>query len=626
MISIVLSDRFAYILKCSGVGYKDVVVNSLYNCLERAVTDMGIIMAGAAPINGIPSLTSGEVFYSSARRSEAKAVIVYPSAPDHSDWVLVKEGIVGASSPKNKGSENGLKSENKTTTKAERNCDDGYKTERVIFDFKAEKAPNLSKAIIISRSSPWQKQELPMVPHFLQYLRNQPEKNTFVETKVVPSNNGYLFTTTGTTGMQKIVPRSHSILLKISKVMGQMAPGKLPHMFYTTKLGWNSGFPYMFYLFGSTLIMLDEQDTPINLGNEVAGKHVKDPVERNVKPRAQFAEQPKTASKHAMPTAQGNGENDYKEKGNANNEKTGIAKSKGTNNSIQEMCTLYDRYWCIMKKERVRFAYLSPDEIEGMATSAERADSKGSEHRDKLLLVVTGGLPIKHNIVCSSLKNVSRAITVGYGMTEAGVVSSNVVQRPEDYIEGDCGRLFRGVQCRIKDDAGNLLPPGQTGTIEFKTETIFEGFLNNVEKTHEALTPDGWFTTSDLGFIAPDGTIHVVCRKGNVILHSSVLVYPTAVESVLMKCPGVKDVVVVPVPDKIKHHNVCACIITQSGSVLTEEGVQKSMDDLLAVPRGPELVTPHHVLFMDSFPMIQNFKVDRKKLEKMAADCISKRK
>ncbi|RUS85244.1 hypothetical protein EGW08_007005, partial [Elysia chlorotica] len=530
--------RFAYILKTAGIGYKDVVANTLFNSLERAVTDTGIILAGAAPINTIPSLTSGEVFFSSVRRSHAKAVVVYPSAPENSDWVLIKEGIVGASSSSAKDRSNEVKSDGKSQAKTDKCSEVHYQSKSLVFGFKSEKAPEMSKAILISRSTPWQRQELPAVPHFLQFLRDQPEQNSYVDRSVKASDNGYLFTTTGTTGMQKIVPRTHSILLKIAQTMGQMTPGTLPAMFYTTKLGWNSGFPYMFYLFGSTLVMLDELDPIENLDHEM--------------------------------------------------ERAGQS-------------------------------------IDGMAVAAEAAKSQGSgQARDKMLLICTGGLPIKHNIVSQALKSVSHAIIIGYGMTEAGVVSFNMLQRIEDYTEGDCGRLFRGVQCRITDDDRNILPPNQTGNIEFMTETLFGGFLNNVEKTREAFAPDGWFITADLGFLKPDGTVSVVCRKGNVILHGSVLVYPTAIEIVLRKCPGVKDVVVVPVPDKVKHHNVCALVIKEVGSDLTEAGLQRSMDDLLAVPRGPELVTPHHVLFVDSFPLVQNLKTDQTKLQKMATEIIAK--
>ncbi|GFR62277.1 long-chain fatty acid--CoA ligase [Elysia marginata] len=387
-----LASRFAYILKSSGIGHHDVVANTLSNSLERVVTDMGIILAGAAPINAIPSLTSGEVFFSTSRRSEAKAVIIYPCASDNSDWKLIKEGIDDAAQYSD--AKSGKKGAATVNENKER--DSTYKG--LIFDYRSERAPTLKKAVLISRCSSWQRQELPEVPNFLQFLQEQPEKNSYVEKAVIPTDNGFLFTTTGTTGMQKIVPRSHSLLLKLSTVMSQMSPGTLPAMFYTTNLGWNSGFPFMFYLFGSTIMMIDELDAPENVEHEVINTDLKAPLDLIKK----------------------NEEKESKENGNAVALKRPEVKNIYAEKSLKDQLVLYDRYWCIMKKERIRFAYLSPDEITGMAAAAEAtAGGGGGESREKLLLVVTGGLPIKHCIVSSALKSVSHAITIGYGMTEA---------------------------------------------------------------------------------------------------------------------------------------------------------------------------------------------------------------
>ncbi|GFN81433.1 malonyl-coa synthase [Plakobranchus ocellatus] len=604
-----LASRFAYILKSSGIGHKDVVVNTLPNGIERVVTDMGITMAGAAPINSMPSLTSGEIFFSSARRSHAKAAIVSPNSPKNSDWILLKKGIVdeldgpaGKKRLDRKGDE-GKDEDNivgKSGPKATPVSHSG--NQELVFDYKSKEAPEMTKLIVVSRTSPRQRKEFPWVPHFLKFLDSQGENNVFIEKSVVSTDVGFMFTTTGTTGMQKIVPRTHKLLIKIAQVMGQMTPGKLPAMFYTTRLGWNSGFPYMFYLFGSTCVMLDELDSPEDEGGEtndsdsLAGKRKDEGCSKNE--HESLAENDRKAAKGGKEGA----END------------------------KAVSELYNMCWRIIKAEKILFAYLSPKEIDGLAASAEKSVSEGREAPQKLLIVATGGLPIKHNIASSAVRRVCGSLTIVYGMTEAGVVSSNVLRKIEDYIEGDCGRLFRGVKCRITDDSGKLLPPGQAGNVQVSTETIFEGFFNNVEKTREAFTADGWYITADMGFLTPDGTLTILCRKGNVILHGSVIVYPTAVENVLRTCPGVQDVVVVPVPNEVNNQNICACVIRVPGVVLTEEGLKESMDSLIALPRSAEIPVPQHVIFLDTFPLVQDFKVDRKQLQKMATDYVLKQK
>ena len=561
------------------------MVNTVPNSVERLVTDIGIILAGAAPVNCIPALTSGEIFFSTVRRSEAKAVVVYPSSPENSDWALIQEGIVDA---------NLIKDGNVIKTNEEETIEDftdgsdksqGYG--EIVHEYRSEQAPEMTKAIIISRQTSWQREIVPTVPHFMEFLTSLGEEQEFVERRVVASDIGYYHTTTGTTGMQKIVPRLHSSLLKIAEVTGQMAPCRVPSLFVTIKLGWSSGFPFMFFHFGSICVLIDDLDMADDRvkekdtnGIEIMGKEREDDSPDQV-------------------------ENGHKK-----------------SNKNQTDDTMYDVYWYAINAESVPFAHLSPSQIDGLARANERGRSHGRQPSGKVAFVVTGGLPVKESIVSSALENVCKNIVIYYGMTEAGVLSYNVVSNAENYSEGECGRLYRGVECRITDDAGTVLPAGQTGNIQLKTEAMFQGFLKNVEKTKQAFAPGGWFVTADLGFFKADGTLTLLCRRDDVILHGTVLIYPTAIEAVLRRCPGVQDVVVVPVPDKLKHQNICACVIRARGETYTEEELKKSMDALLAFPRNVEIQTPQHVVFMDSFPLVQNTKTDRKLLAQMATEHI----
>jgi long-chain-fatty-acid--CoA ligase ACSBG len=41
---------------------------------------------------------------------------------------------------------------------------------------------------------------------------------------------------------------------------------------------------------------------------------------------------------------------------------------------------------------------------------------------------------------------------------------------------------------------------------------IFQGYLNDEEKSAEALDDDGWLHTGDIGYIDDDGFVHVSGR------------------------------------------------------------------------------------------------------------------
>ncbi|GFR62283.1 4-coumarate--CoA ligase-like 4 [Elysia marginata] len=626
-----LASRFAYVLKSSGIGYRDAVVNTVPNSLERLVTDMGIIMAGAAPVNSIPALTTGEIFFSTARRSEAKAVVVYPGASENSDWLLLKDGIHGSVSLDKGVLGNGVKESGEESMGEVNRKHDAFEESvtygKFVLDYRSEQAPKMAKAIVLSRRTDWQCENIPTVPHFIDFLRSLGEEQMFIERQVVSSDVGYYHTTTGTTGMQKIVPRLHSSLLKVAEVVGQMAPCRLPILFVTLSLGWNSGFPFMFFHFGSICVMIDNLDLA-NGGMKNTGHQN---LDKKVQEQQRNGHHTNSCSSKTSPVEKSDGLsqgfelNRFKvvENGRDCDGLNHVTKNDTKNTDLASSDSIYEVYWHAIDTESIPFAHLSPTEIDGMARINKRVETHGQQPSSRMAFVVTGGLPIKQSTVSCALESVCQNLVVFYGMTEAGVLSYNVVSSAEDYTEGQCGRLYRGVQCRITDDLGNVLPAGQTGNIEFKTETMFNGFLRNVEKTKQAFTPDGWFVTADLGFFKDDDTLTVLCRRDDVILHGSVLIYPTAIEAVLRRCPGVNDVVVVPVPDRLKHQNVCACVIRAPGETFSEQDLKNKMDAMLAFPRNVEIQTPQHVVFMDNFPLVQNAKINRKLLAQIATESIS---
>ena len=66
--------------------------------------------------------------------------------------------------------------------------------------------------------------------------------------------------------------------------------------------------------------------------------------------------------------------------------------------------------------------------------------------------------------------------------------------------------MIPGAEVRIADENGNDLPTGQTGEMWLKGPMIMKGYHNLPKETAEALTPDGYFKTGDLG-IVDDGRV-----------------------------------------------------------------------------------------------------------------------
>jgi fatty-acyl-CoA synthase len=160
-----------------------------------------------------------------------------------------------------------------------------------------------------------------------------------------------------------------------------------------------------------------------------------------------------------------------------------------------------------------------------------------------------------------------------YGSTEAGWVT---LLRPDEQLThlGSVGREWTGSgPIRLLDPDGNEVPDGEVGELNSRTPYTFDGYWKNPEKTAEALRADGYCSVGDLAQRDAGGYIHLVDRKSNMIISGGENVYPSEVEEVVGKCPGVKDVAVIGVPHETWGEAVHAVIVVHAGATLTEAQV-----------------------------------------------------
>ncbi|HEX3792667.1 MAG TPA: AMP-binding protein [Pseudonocardiaceae bacterium] len=193
----------------------------------------------------------------------------------------------------------------------------------------------------------------------------------------------------------------------------------------------------------------------------------------------------------------------------------------------------------------------------------------------------------------------------GYGLTETGpVLTSTLVGGTAK--PGSVGRPLPGVELRLVDSDGDLLPGvvdgdlidderGGTGLVSVRGANLFSGYWPD-----GAHGPDeqGWFRTGDIGYLDPDGDLHLVDRAGDLIIVNGFNVYPHEVEQVLAELPGVVEAAAVGVPDERTGEAVRAVIVAAPDAQLTEAAVRAHCEVRLArfkVPASVEFVAalPH---------------------------------
>ena len=114
-----------------------------------------------------------------------------------------------------------------------------------------------------------------------------------------------------------------------------------------------------------------------------------------------------------------------------------------------------------------------------------------------LRLAISGGAPNPVEILRQFEARFHCPIVEGWGMTEStGAGTFNRLTRPRK--PGRVGVALPGLSVRVVDEAGNDVPPGETGEILLSGPTVMKGYWGRPDATEEVLS-GGWLRTGDLG-------------------------------------------------------------------------------------------------------------------------------
>ncbi|MGV9947682.1 AMP-dependent synthetase/ligase [Rhodococcus aetherivorans] len=125
-------------------------------------------------------------------------------------------------------------------------------------------------------------------------------------------------------------------------------------------------------------------------------------------------------------------------------------------------------------------------------------------------------------------------ILEGYGLTETSAAS--FINRPYAYRLGTVGWPFPGTEVRIAGD----------GEVMLRGPGVMDGYHERPDATAEALEPDGWFHTGDIGELDADGFLRITDRKKDLFKTSQgKYVAPSAISATFKGiCPYASEIVV----------------------------------------------------------------------------------
>ncbi|MDR1969157.1 MAG: AMP-binding protein, partial [Burkholderiaceae bacterium] len=205
-----------------------------------------------------------------------------------------------------------------------------------------------------------------------------------------------------------------------------------------------------------------------------------------------------------------------------------------------------------------------------------------------LKVSVGGGMAVQGAVAQLWLQKTGCPVCEGYGLSETSPsVSCNPVTSKE--YNGTIGLPLPGTWIKILNEQGNEVPLGQAGEIAIKGPQVMAGYWQRPDETANAMTPDGYFKSGDIGLMDERGYTRIVDRKKDMILVSGFNVYPNEVEDVVAAMPGVLEVVAVGVPDEGAGEAVKLVIVRRDESV-TEDAVRAFCRDRLTGYKRPRVI------------------------------------
>jgi long-chain acyl-CoA synthetase len=192
-----------------------------------------------------------------------------------------------------------------------------------------------------------------------------------------------------------------------------------------------------------------------------------------------------------------------------------------------------------------------------------------------------------------TLPHLAGTMSTGYGSTETGALISFA---PNWMLTAspDCvGPPLPGVEVRITDPMGEVLPEGGEGEIWVRSPLLMKGYWRNDEANAEVFADGRWFNTGDFGRLE-GGLLHIASRRRDLIIRGGENIYPFEIENRLDEHDHIVEAAVIGVDHDVLGQEVKAIVVVASDAELTEDDVRAHCAETLSsykVPTHVELRT-----------------------------------
>ncbi len=239
----------------------------------------------------------------------------------------------------------------------------------------------------------------------------------------------------------------------------------------------------------------------------------------------------------------------------------------------------------------------------------------------KVKYLLSGGDVINPKTVYKVLNNAQgrpRAFINGYGPTETGILATfhMVTELADDNTPIPIGKALADSFLFVLDESMKPVPVGEPGELYIGGHRLAKGYLNLPEKTAQSFVKnpftgnptDTLYKTGDLVRFLDDGSLDFIGRADRQIKFRGFRLELDGIENVMIGYPRVANAAV----KMIELHNEKVL----AGYIQPEQGKTFSLEDYKAYlkEKMPSYMVPYFLVVMETLPITQRGKIDRKKL------------
>jgi acyl-CoA synthetase (AMP-forming)/AMP-acid ligase II len=275
-----------------------------------------------------------------------------------------------------------------------------------------------------------------------------------------------------------------------------------------------------------------------------------------------------------------------------------------------------DELMDLIERERVSILAGAPAMFFKILEELDGGPGRPARDVSSLRVLICGAAAVPPELIRNLVDRIGLERMINaYGLMEGTVVSMTRPEDPVEVIAGSTGRAVPGVAVRVVDDEGKDVPPGERGEILVGGYGVMRGYWKDPEKTAEAVGPEGWLRTGDIGTLDGDGNLAIVDRKKEMFIFNGFNGYPAEIEALLLHHNDLAQAAVIGVPDPRSGEAGWAYVVPKAGAVADPAEVIAWARENMS-----NYKVPRRVFVVDALPLNVNGKVDKPLLRLRAAE------